>query len=340
MRLNPAMSEQMRLSRTMRWLRAMRWLLCALLFSALLFSALLFSTLPFFALRAAAAPAVEKDPAPAVRVPAGKFHRGSTDAEISRALRLCPACRRARYLDEQPARFIHLDAYFIDKYPVTNARFARFVKDTSYRTETERAGWGWVLAGWRWRMVKGASWRKPNGPGAPRSKERALPDHPALQVTWADADTFCRWAGKRLPTEAEWEKAARGAAGRLFPWGAEWDPGKLIWRRNSGGGTHPAARENLTHAGPYGAADLAGHIWEWVADWYAGDAYLTAPNRNPKGPAAGRERVKRGGAWNIASPMAFRGAFRDYHAPELRNNISGFRCARDARSDPAAPPRP
>jgi formylglycine-generating enzyme required for sulfatase activity len=247
---------------------------------------------------------------------------GTSKADIRLLLRSCPECKNGRFGDETPYRLIRLDAFYIDRYPVTVRLFARFIKETRRRTLAEEEGWGWVLAGGKWRKEGGASWRLPTG-----GEAAAVPDHPVVQVAWPDADAYCAWAGKRLPTEAQWEKAARGTGGRIFPWGNAWKPGRLIHRGNSRGGTHPVRRPYSVHDSPYGVSDLSGHVWEWIADWYAEETYRSAPALNPQGPYSGTRRVKRGGAWNIATPLAFRAAFRDYHEPEMRNNISGFRCA-------------
>lgn len=264
-----------------------------------------------------------RDGAQMVLIPAGAFRMGTSEADIARLLQLCPRCAPDHFKDETPARRIHLDAFHIDKYPVTVRLFALFADKARYRTLAERAGWGWVLEAEKWRQSSGASWRLPNGQSA------APGDHPVTQVAWEDADGYCRWAGKRLPTEAEWEKAARGADGLLYPWGDSWQGERLIHKENSRGSTHPVRRSYLAHDSPYLASDLAGHVWEWVADWYSKDAYRRGAARNPRGPYTGTERVKRGGAYNVATPLAFRTAFRDYHNPAIRNNISGFRCAAD-----------
>ena len=147
-------------------------------------------------------------------VPAGSFRMGTSKADIRLLLRSCPECKNGRFGDETPYRLIQIDAFYIDRYPVTVRLFARFIKETRRRTLAEEEGWGWVLAGGKWRKEGGASWRLPTG-----GEAAAVPDHPVVQVAWPDADAYCAWAGKRLPTEAQWEKAARGTGGRIFPWG-------------------------------------------------------------------------------------------------------------------------
>jgi formylglycine-generating enzyme required for sulfatase activity/uncharacterized caspase-like protein len=197
------------------------------------------------------------------------------------------------YDDEKPPRRVYLDAFHIDKYEVTNALYRRFVSATS------RGAPGY--------------WNDARFNGDPQ---------PVVGVSWHDAAAYCGWAGKRLPTEAEWEKAARGTDGRRYPWGEQWDAS----RANSGGkpvsvGSYPGG------VSPYGAHDMAGNVWEWVADWYEAAYYQRSPERNPKGPDSGQYRVVRGGSWDF-SPIGLRASYRNYGTPDRRFSLVGFRCAR------------
>ncbi|MFQ5896541.1 MAG: formylglycine-generating enzyme family protein, partial [Nitrospinota bacterium] len=196
--------------------------------------------------RGAGAPRAARgqDTAPMVLVPAGTFLRGSTAQQAEAAFRTCQrdpddVCARRWYRAEVPQRLIYLDAFRIDKFPVTNAQYRAFIRATGRRPPK--------------------FWSDPSLNG-----ER----QPVTGVSWHDADAYCRWAGKRLPTEAEWEKAARGTDGRRYPWGDRWEPGKVVWLRNSGWRPHPVDRAYLTHESPYGAVDMAGNVWQWVADRY------------------------------------------------------------------------
>jgi formylglycine-generating enzyme required for sulfatase activity len=200
--------------------------------------------------------------------------------------------------DELPAHVVNLKAFWIDQTEVTNAMYAACI------------------------AAEGCS------PLAGSSADlSANPDFPVQGAAWQEATAYCAWAGRRLPTEAEWEKAARGTDGRLFPWGDE------------------APTENLTnfaqlHAGivavgsfpagasPYGALDMAGNVYEWVVDWYGEDYYANSPAENPTGPESGIQRVLRGGAWNSRADN-LRSANRFWGFPG-RNDFDGFRCAMDA----------
>jgi formylglycine-generating enzyme required for sulfatase activity len=198
-----------------------------------------------------------KDGAPMVLIPAGEFTMGDNQGSD----------------DEQPARQVYLDAFFMDKFEVTVGMYAMFLKATGIDAPPE--------------------WQVMNQP--PHQKR------PVVNVDWSDANTYCRWAGKRLPTEAEWEKAARGTDGRLYPWGND-PPDRL--RANYGKekwNDHQAVVPVGTlHDGrsPYGIYDMAGNVWEWTGDWYDKNAYKNSPARNPKGAASGEYKVRRGGSWS------------------------------------------
>ncbi len=213
--------------------------------------------------------------------------------------------------DEKPVHRVSLDAYYLDKYEVTVGQYAKFLEA-----------------------------RGVNGP--PMWTTMDQPPHqkrPVVNVDWSDASTYCEWAGKRLPTEAEWEKAARGTDGRTYPWGNEPpDPfranyGKEKWNNHA---VLVPVGQLKDGKSPYGIYDLAGNVWEWVSDWYDPDYYTTSPSRNPKGPENGKYKVLRGGSWDLA-PENLRSSRRDlnipsasdYNSPSYRNFNSGFRCAKD-----------
>lgn len=245
-----------------------------------------------------------------VLIPAGEFVMGSDTGEN----------------DERPVHKVALDAFWMDKYEVTNADFENFVTETRYQTDAEKDGWGGIWAKGQWNRLNGVDWRSPTGDVSAIS---AIIDHPVVQVSWNDANAFCQWIGKRLPTEAEWEKAARDTDGRVYPWGNEYDIRKLNSTTSGEGGTK---RVGSYEAGksPYGAYDMAGNVWEWVADWYESDYYSRSPHDNPQGPLSGKLRDLRGGAWDFSggdSRSSDRGAL----SPNSRGNTIGFRCARSLR---------
>jgi formylglycine-generating enzyme required for sulfatase activity len=230
--------------------------------------------------------------------------------------------------DERPVRRVYLDDFWIDRYEVTNGRFARFVAETSYQTDAEKLGWGWVWTGSEWEEVQGADWRHPRGPD---SSIEGQVNYPVTLVSWNDADAYCRWAGKRLPSEAQWEKAARGPGldseqGRRYAWGDEFDSTRANTREAGLDGVTPVGSFSPQGDSPYGASDMTGNAGEWVADWYNDHYYSQAPLINPPGPAAGTYKVLRGGSW-LFNEVYARTAFRHNIRPDYTYDFAGFRCS-------------
>jgi formylglycine-generating enzyme required for sulfatase activity len=206
--------------------------------------------------------------------------------------------------DEIPVHRVYLDAFFIDETPVTNAEYKRFLD------------------------------AKPDYPAPPGwdKKRRTFPprkaDHPVVNVSWEDANAYARWAGKQLPTEAQWEKAARGIDRRRYPWGDEFDPTRCNSWETAIFDTTPVARYAPRGNSPYGVMDMAGNVWEWCADWYAADYYQHSPSHNPAGPTDGILRVLRGGAWS-SDRSDLRAANRGLYYPRYSNVLVGFRCVKN-----------
>ncbi|OMQ16710.1 serine/threonine protein phosphatase [Modestobacter sp. VKM Ac-2676] len=278
-----------------------------------------------------------------VRLPGGAFRMGTEDTDGF------PSD------GEGPVRTVELSPFLIDRYAVRNDEFAAFVAATGYVTEAERFGWSYVFAGFLpgelrrisprpditpwWAAVTGADWRRPEGPGS-SVDERA--DHPVVHVSWDDAAAYAGWAGKRLPTEAEWEHAARGGLDqRRYPWGDELTPGgehrANIWQgrfpvkntRDDGfAGTAPV---DAFPPNDLGLHQMAGNVWEWCADWWGTD-HLTGVVRDPAGPAAGPGKVMRGGSYLCHDSYCnrYRVAARTRNELGSAGGNTGFRCARDA----------
>jgi formylglycine-generating enzyme required for sulfatase activity len=254
---------------------------------------------------------------------------------------------------EGPVREVRVSPFAIDATAVSNRRFARFVEATGHVTEAERFGWSFVF--WMllpedfpptrgvvglewWRQVHGADWRRPEGPG---SSLAGREDHPVVHVSWADAAAYAAWAGGRLPTEAEWEYAARGGLeGRRYPWGDELEPGGEhrcnIWqgdfpRVNTGAdgwvGTAPAG---AFAPNGFGLHHMAGNVWEWCADWFSPDFHVGGPREDPTGPPAGAARVQRGGSYLCHASYCnrYRVAARMSQTPDSTSGNVGFRCVR------------
>jgi formylglycine-generating enzyme required for sulfatase activity len=193
---------------------------------------------------------------------------------------------------ERPQRKVTLDGFYIYKYDVTVAQYRQFCAETKRAMPPE--------PNWKWQD-----------------------NHPIVNVTWHDAAAYATWAGVKLPTEAQWEKAARGTDARVYSWGNRWAENTSI---HSAGKTAPVG-SCPAGTSPYGAFDLVGNVWQWCADWYDADYYATAPLVNPPGPATGTTRVLRGGSWGFNMPEYFRASYRNRCTPECKYPDYGFRCA-------------
>ncbi|MCK9458865.1 MAG: SUMF1/EgtB/PvdO family nonheme iron enzyme [Proteobacteria bacterium] len=204
--------------------------------------------------------------------------------------------------DEEPRHVVRLDAFYIDAYEVTNEEYQRCIDARRCDPQAHRGD----------RSVMG-------------------PRQPVVAVGWDDAVRYCKWAGKRLPTEAEWEKAARGTDERRFPWGDEW---RREWVNLHGLEDGFAATAPVgsfpSNVSPYGAYDMAGNAWEWVSDFHDKHYYRTSPRENPKGPKAGERRVMRGGSWLYDVPFFAVATNRSPGRPKVHKISVGFRCAMDA----------
>jgi formylglycine-generating enzyme required for sulfatase activity len=275
-----------------------------------------------------------------VLVPGGSFLMGSDD--------------EAAYPEdgEGPVVEVTTSAFHIDACAVSNTDFGRFADATGHVTEAEQAGWSFVFGGllpddfpptqgvaaapW-WRLVEGASWRHPDGP---RSDVGSRLDHPVVHVTWHDATAYAAWAGKRLPTEAEWEHAARGGlSGQPFPWGDEREPeGKHrmnVWqgsfpdRNTCDDGWYGTCPVDAFEPNGFGLHNATGNVWEWCSDWFD-PAYRAHDRRiDPAGPAAGEQRVTKGGSYLCHESYCrrYRVAARSAVTPDSMVGNIGFRCA-------------
>ena len=259
---------------------------------------------------------------------------------------------------EGPAHPVAVAPFYLDATCVTNERFNAFINATGYKTEAERFGWSFVFFGhltaaqlarsvrvtvlgseW-WCRVDGATWRHPEGPGS-NIKQRWA--HPVVHASWHDAVAYCAWAGKRLPTEAEWEFAARSGLPHLnrFPWGDELEPGGRhmmnVWQgtfpnHNTGAdGYYGPSPAKSFKANAYGLYNMTGNVWEWVWDWFDPGYYQASPRDEPTGPATGERRSMRGGSYLCHHSYCnrYRVDARSSNTPDSSTTNLGFRCARD-----------
>lgn len=291
--------------------------------------------------------AAQQDFSGMVRIAGGVFRMGSEGPE-------------ARVEDgEGPVREVTVDPFLLDITAVTNAAFGQFVEAAAYVTEAERFGWSYVFRGllgqtrrrklerdggvrgveW-WLGVDGACWRKPEGRGSSIKKRL---HHPVVHVSWGDAVAFAAWAGKRLPTEAEWEFAARGGLeGALYPWGDELNPGGEhrcnIWQgsfpdtNTLADGFFGTAPANAFTPNAHGLYNMSGNVWEWCADWYSASWHVDGPRTNPRGPEVGENKILKGGSYLCHRSYCnrYRVAARYANSPDTSTGNAGFRCAADA----------
>jgi len=259
---------------------------------------------------------------------------------------------------EGPVRECRTSTYYISKMCVTNEDFARFVADTRYQTEAERFGWSYVFhyllpnkllkrlkpknvqgLEW-WYGVEGAFWKKPEGPGSNIKKRM---DHPVIHMSWNDAIAYCRWRGCRLPTEAEWERAARGGLEqKIYAWGDELHPegkhrcniwqGKFPTENTASDGFIGTAPTKSYRANGYGLYNVAGNVWEWCSDWFCPEWRKTANLDDPLGPDHGDRKLMKGGSYLCHDSYCnrYRVAARTSNTPDTSTGNVGFRIAKDA----------
>ena len=288
-----------------------------------------------------------------VLIPAGSFNMGWAPIEDVD----WPADETAD--DEVPVHEVYLDSFYIDKYEVTNRQFKEFVDSTGYITSAEKNGASMVIdttinpvGGWGygWTLREGAYWKAPQGPGSSITDKM---DHPVVHVSWEDAKAFADWAGKRLPTEAEWEKSARGKLDQnIYTWGVDYSE---IGKYSNYGlymNWHGDIREDVVWSGDmldgyayttspvgsfpengYGLFDMAGNVFEYVNDWYDENYYSNSPVNNPLGPVTGELKVIKGGSWGWCECYA-RPASRDGVPIQYTDDNTGFRLAMDIPSVP------
>jgi eukaryotic-like serine/threonine-protein kinase len=248
-----------------------------------------------------------------IYIPNGTFTMGNTvDEAMAECQKNRNDCQRNWFIDQQPPHSVSLDPYWIDSTEVTNSMYDLCVHAAACQPPS-----------------KFSSQTRTN-----YFNNRQYADFPVVYVSWAQARNYCEWAEARLPTEAEWEKAARGTDERIFPWGNFPPTCQLLnyWPVAGGGGCvgdTTAVGSYPSGASPYGAMDMAGNVWEWISDWYSDTYYLSSPPSNPTGPATGLKRVMRSGSWGYNEIHAI-ASYRDLYDPAVPGVSIGFRCSRSA----------
>lgn len=267
-----------------------------------------------------------------VLVKAGNFTMGSTKKDIEQIKENFPDFEQKLLEREIPENEVFLEEFKVSKYPITNSDFSEFIQDTKYKTTAEKEKTGFVFDP-KYRAVEGSTWKRPFGPNSNlKNKE----NHPVVQVSWFDALKFCKWLTKktghkyRLPTEAEWEKAARGTDRKIFPWGNKWEP-SFCNSEYRFKGTTPVNYFEKNNISPYGCVDMCGNVFEWTSTtigttkpWPEKYLYPYDPNDGRENLKLETRRVGRGGSYS-REWIYCRNTFRFADMPKDRYSAQGFR---------------
>lgn len=261
-----------------------------------------------------------KDGVEMVYIPEGKFKMGSADKDL---------------MEVAPVHTVYTDAFYMDRYEVTNKLYAKFLSDVKPTEGNSGDRQKWVVLRSDLEDPNKITWW-PTEIIQNEDKYRAFEGYenlPVITVSWEGARSYCEWAGKRLPTEAEWEKAARGGLEeKAYPWGNEIPTGGVVYDRSWRDNQRPAPTNHVGnyHPNAYGLYDMAGNVWEWCQDWYDPGYYEDSESKNPQGPETGELKVQRGGSW-YNNAYILRVAIRNFSNPLTQADAVGFRCVKDAK---------